>query len=87
MEEKVFVVTNESCIDGEMFFNVEVCATPDKAKEVFESKKAEVLSQGHFSFKDDENFTIEEEENSYFINDESDDYYELIEIYEKKVRK
>lgn len=89
---KIFIVLLESNIDGEVYFDAVPCATKEKAIEVLRNEKEWVLKESHhFSqFSEDElkeYCDIVDEEEHFFITDNSDDYYEDYQITEKEVRK
>jgi len=43
--EKVFVVTQESCVDGEHLFNVSVCAALEGARKVMKTEIDTILDE------------------------------------------
>ena len=81
---KIYILILESCIDGEVFFDVKPFSTIDLAKKEIENQK-QLLSENHLKFSDWKNseFEIEETETSFYINDPYDDYYENYYIQEK----
>jgi len=89
--DKIWIVTQESNVDGEILFNVVPCATKEVAKKVFEQLKKETLSNGHFGDyndllgTDDEYEVYEDKEDEFFIDDPCDEYYENILMYEKEI--
>lgn len=86
--DKIWVVTQESDVDGEILFNVTPCETEEVAKKVFEQLKEETLSNGHFmdyEEKTDEYEVYTDNDHEFYIDDPYDDYYELIRVYEKEV--
>ena len=91
--DKVWIVTQESNVDGEILFSVTPCATEEVAKKVFEELKEETLSNGHFSDYDEllgtdgEYEVYEDKDYEFFIDDPCDEYYELIRIMEKEILK
>ncbi len=91
--DKIWLVTQESNVDGEILFNVTPCATEEVAKKVFEQLKKETLSNGHFGDyndllgTDDEYEVYEDKEGEFFIDDPCDEYYEFIQIEEKEILK
>ena len=77
----VWVMTQESNVDGEITFNVLVC----ESKEIALQKMAEEIEwirteSSHFRGFDQEgeDFEIEQSDHRFFIMDDSDDYYEEI---------
>lgn len=85
---KIWLVKQESCVDGEMLFNVVPCASEKKAKEVMKEEINTILSNGHFKdvFTWEDGFTFEESKDTWYLNDEFDDYYELISIEKKEIK-
>jgi hypothetical protein len=88
--EKIYIVTQESMVDGEILFNVVPCSTLEKAKKVMEEEKETLLMESnHYNGYDpeelEETFEIEEGEERWFINDPFDDYYEEIKIIEEEI--
>ena len=90
---KVWLFKQESKIDGEVFFNVNVCENEKAAKELLEKEKNWILNDSfHFGIKytekeREEYCTIEEGDNRFFITDDSDDYYEELIIEETETIK
>ena len=89
---KVFLVKQESNCDGEILFNVTPCKDMETAKKVMEYEVKTLLTESvHYNGIDidnvDENgdFTVERDEERFFINDNCDDYYEEITIEEKEI--
>ena len=84
---KVWLVKQESNVDGQMLFNVVPCKSLEKAKQVMQEEIDTLLKESHF--KDYEewpgDFKIEQTDTSYFIQDTVDDYYEDIQIEEKEI--
>lgn len=91
--DKIWLVTQESNVDGEILFSVTLCATEEVAKKVLEQLKKETLSKGYFSDyekllgTDAEYEVYEDKEDEFFIEAPCDDYYELIRIEEKEILK
>jgi len=89
--DKIWLVTQESNVDGEILFNVTPCATEEVAKKVFEQLKKEILGNGHFGDyeellgTDEEYEVYEDKEDEFYIDDNYDDYYELVRMYEKEI--
>ena len=84
---KIWLVNQESCVDGEILFNATPCATEAAAKRVFEQMEKQVYRFGHFSDNDeDDDYEVDADtENEFFINDPCDDYYENIFITEREI--
>ena len=85
---KVWVMTQESCVDGEVHFNVVVCDSEETAKAQMQSEIDWLKNESiHFKGYDpnDESLEIEESEHRFFIMDECDDYYEEIIVDEKEI--
>jgi len=85
---KVWVMTQESCVDGEVHFNVVVCDSEETAKAQMQ-KEIDWIKNESFHFRDFEergdDFEVEQGEHRFFINDETDDYYEEIMVMEKEI--
>lgn len=86
--EKIYIVQQESNVDGEILFNVVPCATLEKAKEVMKEEINTLLNESHFKcFHDrEDDFILDKTETSFYIEDTCDDYYEDINIYEKLIQ-
>ena len=88
MIEKIWLVTQESNVDGEIIFNVVPCISKETAKKVMQEEIKTLLAASHFkdvfSWKD--GFTFEETDTSWYVEDEFDDYYECINIEEKEIQ-
>lgn len=90
---KVFVVTQESCVDGEHLYNVNVCATLEIARELMKKEIDTILDESpkykgaREDIKNgcDENFTWDFCDNSFDIHCMYDACYEYIEIEEKEI--
>lgn len=83
---KLFVITKEEMIDGEVNINVEVATQYEKAKNYFndeiEKFKNDDMVKRHY---DTEDFELEEKyETSYFVKSNCDDFYFQIDIEEKE---
>ena len=91
--KSIWIVTQESNVDGEILFNVTPCATEEVAKKVLEQLKKETLSNGHFSHyeellgTDEEYEVYDDNDYEFYIDDPYDDYYECIRIEEKEISK
>jgi len=85
--EKIWLVKQESNVDGELFFNVVPCASLDAAKKVMLEKKRTIFeSLRYIGYKDNpEDYCVEETELSFYIHVNCDDYYENIKIEEKGI--
>lgn len=83
---KVFLVKQESNYDGELFFNVTPCKDMETAKKVMEDKVKTVLTElPHYKGIDNCDFTLEYDEERFFIIDNCDVYYEEITIEENEI--
>lgn len=88
--KKVFVLTQESNVDGEIYFDVNLFETKESAKKALLEEKKRILNEsthyvGYSKEEFKEGFTIEEGEDRYFIMDNSDDYYEELKIFQKEI--
>lgn len=88
MIEKIWLVTQESKVDGQIMFNVVPCVSEETAKKVMQDEIRTLLNESHFiAFIDrPDDFILEQTETSYYIEDTCDDYYEDINIEEKEIQ-
>ena len=88
MIEKIWLVTQESNVDGQIMFNVVPCVSEETAKKVMQDEIRTLLNESHFiAFIDrPDDFVLEQTETSYYIEDTCDDYYEDINIEEKEIQ-
>lgn len=88
MIEKIWLVTQESKVDGQIMFNVVPCVSEETAKKVMQYEIRTLLNESHFiAFIDRPyDFILEQTETSYYIEDTCDDYYEDIHIEEKEIQ-
>lgn len=86
--KKIWLVTQESNVDGEIMFNAVPCASEETAKKVMQDEISTLLNESHFiAFIDrPDDFILEQTETSYYIEDTCDDYYEDINIEEKEIQ-
>lgn len=90
--EKIWIVSQESNVDGEISFNVTPCASEETAKEVFKEPKDTILNKsGHFAKENNTEedmleYEIEDTDTYFFIYDTCDDYYEVINVFEKEIQ-
>lgn len=87
---RVWIVQQESNVDGEIIINAVPCASLKLARKVLKEEKETILNEsphymGRTKKELEEDFEIEETKNSWYINDPCDDYYEDIKIIEKEV--
>jgi hypothetical protein len=89
--DKIWIVLQESNVDGELIIDATPCESLELAKVVLKDEKNFILNETyHFSNLSDsdmEEMEIEETDTSYYINDPCDDYYEDIKIIEKTIIK
>lgn len=84
-KEKIYIVMWESNVDGERLFNATPCRTLEAAEGILEMNINEIFNNGHFADADMDDCTIEAGVSSYFITDETDDYWENTYIREKEL--
>ena len=90
--EKIWLVTQESMVDGEVLFNVIPCNSFETAKVIFEKEIDTILNEshhfgGHTAEEREEMFEIQDEgDGTFYINDPCDSYYEHIQMYEKEIQ-
>jgi len=86
---RVWIVQQESNVDGEIIINSVPCASLEAARKVLQDEKNTILHESnHFSNMADDDMAemeVEEDSDSFYINDPFDDYYEDIKIVEKEV--
>lgn len=90
--EKVFILIQESNCDGEILFNVTPCEDKETARKLMNEEVSRLLNESHHysgycDSEFEESFEIEKTEDSYYINDMTDDYYEDLKIIEKEIVK
>lgn len=83
--EKIYIVMWESNVDGKHLFDATPCRTLEAAEDILEANINEILANGHFADADMDDCTIEAGVSSYFITDETDDYWEHTYIREKEL--
>lgn len=85
--EKIWIVQQESNVDGEILINVVPCISEETAKEIMLEEIRTLMNEGHYTdYKDWPNdFILEQTDTSFFIKDTCDDYYEDIKIFEKEI--
>ena len=83
--KKIFIVMWESNVDGEHLFDAIPCRTLTSAREQLKANIGEILGNGHFMRANKEDCTIEKDDNSYFIMDETDDFWEHTYIRAKEL--
>lgn len=88
--QKVYIVQQESNVDGELIINAVPCTTRETAKKVLQDEKNTILHEsphymGRTKKQLEEDFEIEEGDGRWYINDHCDDYYEDIQIVEKVI--
>jgi len=86
--KKIWLVTQESKVDGQIMFNVVPCTSEETAKKIMQDEITTLLNESHFiAFTDrPDDFILEQTETSYYIEDTCDDYYEDINIEEKEIQ-
>ena len=87
----IWLFTQESNVDGEIIFNVIPCKDKETAKKLMNQEVSTLLNESHHysgycDSEFEESFEIEKTDESYFINDRTDDYYEDLKIFEKEIR-
>ena len=86
--KKVYVVTQESCVDGEIITNAVPCATMEAAKQVMKEEIETIVNEspkyrGLDLNNPTDEYEVDIEETSVNINLPYDDYYERFRIDEK----
>lgn len=87
--QRVYMVIQESNVDGEILFNAVPCTSMETAKAVLAQEKHTILHESHhfanLTEDDMEYMEVEEDEERFYINDTTDDYYEDIRIETKNI--
>ena len=88
--QKTYIVLQESNVDREIIINAVPCATLEAARKVLQDEKNTILQDSphydHYTPEElEEEFEIEEDDDRWYINDPSDDYYEDIKIIEQVI--
>lgn len=88
MIEKIWLITQESNVNGEILFNAVPCISEETAKEVMRKEITTLLNESHFVTYIDrpDDFILVKTETSFYIEDTCDDYYEDIRIEEKAIQ-
>lgn len=92
MKNSVWAVIFESSVDGDIYTDVNLFTTREKAKKCLEDFKKDIFTSDASKFKCEseeearEEFEIEETETSFYINDPCDDYYHDVHIYEQEIQ-
>ena len=86
----IWLVYLESNVDGNIIFEAVPCENQAKAREVLKEQKELILKESrHFSGYTPEEFNeyfeVEESEDTFFITDPCDDYWEDYRVVEKEV--
>ena len=88
---KIYNVILESNVDGELIVTAVPCISLEVARDILNKEVDTLLNESrHYSGipQDDldDFFTIERSEDRYFIQDNTDDYYEDYRIEEKELK-
>ena len=88
MKEKIYIVTEETNADGEIFFNCTPCKTFEVAKAAMKEIIDDINADSHFEgFKEDiQHFVLNQDKVSFSIIDPYDSYWEEINITERTIR-
>ena len=95
MEEtlkKVFILTIEDNVDGEMFYHVKAFSTKNKAKKAMIEQAKTMQNDVNSAFykfgseKNSEDFDVEESETRLYVKTVNDDYYCEMNIIECEVK-
>lgn len=86
MKEKIFILKQETCNDGEITFEVFPCSTLKKAKETLENKKDWYLKHVVESNDwEEDDCALSITPTSYYNSYEDQDYYISLDIEEKEI--
>ena len=87
--EKIWILTQESCVNGKKLFNVIPCKDFKTAKEMMDNEIKTLLSERPYNFETEQKLneycTIERENEYFYMALNDDDYYEYLTIEEKQV--
>ena len=92
--KKIYLLQQESNVDGEILFNVVPCMTLELARQAMAKKiatlQSESIKYGGCDFAaiergENDNFTIERTDDSFYISCTYDDYYENLKIVEAEL--
>lgn len=88
--EKIWILTQESCVNGETLFNVIPCKDFKTAKEIMDNEIKTLLSERPYNFETEQELneycTIKREDEHFYIAlNYYDNYYEDLTIEEKQV--
>ena len=88
--QEVYVVIQESNVDGEVEYNATPCATLDAAKKLMNGIVFDIVNEskhysGYCDSEVEEYFDIESSDMSYTIMDKTEDYYEGVRIIKKNI--
>ena len=86
MKDEVWVFTQESCVDGEVTFSVEICSSRKVAEDLLMKATKDARNNLHIDSRNRDEYVLEKTDNSFFVQLTSDCYYEQIEISLKPVR-
>ena len=90
-DNNVYVLIQESRVDGETIFNVNLFNSYEKAKKAMDKEIDWIVKESHH-FKSDsleqmkEDFYVEDDDYRFFVNDDFDDYYEDLKIEIKTIQ-
>ena len=98
--DNIWIFLQESNVDGEILINVTPCADLESAKAEMAKEIDTLLSEGgkYGGLDLDEierdqyedaacDYTLERDETSFYLSCDYDDYYEKLDIFEKKIVK
>lgn len=86
--EKIWLVIQESNVDGQILVNVVPCSCEETAKEVLDQEIHTLMNEGHYTDYQEwpDDFIVEKTDCTFFIKDTCDDYYEDIRIEERQIQ-
>ena len=80
----IWILIQESNVDGQIITNAIPCLTEDDAKSELEREKKTIMKEyNHYSGRDINDFIVEDNVTSWLIKDPCDDYYEYMNIVKK----
>ena len=87
MKKEIWLMTQESKVDGDIFFNVIPCETEAAAKVEMEKKVRTLMNKSPYIEYTNRSldFIVEKTKKSYYIEDICNPYYEYIRIEKKEI--
>lgn len=85
--EKIWLLTQESNVDGLYMCNAIPCSSEETAREMMRRERDTILSESiHYKSHSKDDFKVEDDDVHFFIQDLYDEYYEYLTIEEKTIQ-